>query len=70
MKTKILQILIPGVKWAGVISSGAAAFSTMLPPEWAFYGLLISNVASASKDTLLRVGDKLDDGKINKSFKA
>lgn len=69
MKTKILQIIIPTVKWSGIIAASAATFAGVLPIEWAFYGLLIGQVASATKDSLLRVGDKLDDGKLNKSFK-
>lgn len=69
MKT-LLPILVPIVKWSGVAIGLIAQFSALLPAEFLAYGLLASAGASAIKDTALRIGDVIDDGKSNNSFKA
>lgn len=65
----LLPILVPLVKWSGFVVAAIAQFSAFLPPEFLAYGLLISTGASAVKDTALKIGDQIDDGKINNSFK-
>tara|TARA_R110000772_G_scaffold238533_1_gene350513 strand:+ start:1807 stop:2016 length:210 start_codon:yes stop_codon:yes gene_type:complete len=69
MKT-LLPILVPIIKWSGVVVAVVAQFSALLPPEFLAYGLLASAGASALKDTALKIGDVIDDGKSNNSFKA
>ncbi len=71
MKTKILLWLAFLVKIASLIT-GLAAFPQMhlLPAEWMAYATLTFAAASVLKDTANRIGDLLDDGKVNQSFKA
>ncbi len=70
MKTKLLLWLTYLVKIASLIT-GLAAFPQlqMLPPEWMAYATLAFAAASVLKDTANRIGDLLDDGKVNQSFK-
>lgn len=63
-KTSILKNVTLIGKIAGIISGlGAIPF---IPEQ---YGLLIFLIASVIKDVVNRIGDYLDDGVENKSFK-
>lgn len=63
-KTSVLKNVTLIGKIAGIVSGlGAVPF---IPEQ---YGLLIFLVASVIKDVVNRVGDYLDDGVENKSFK-
>ena len=66
---KLLPILIPLIKWSGVVVAAVAQFSIFLPADFVIHGVLVSTIASALKDTALKIGDRIDDGKPNKSFK-
>ena len=66
---KLLPVLIPLVKWSGVVVAAVAQFSIFLPSNFVIHGVLVSTIASALKDTALRIGDRIDDGKPNKSFR-
>ena len=66
---KLLPILIPLIKWSGVAVAAVAQFSMFLPANFVIYGVLASTAASAIKDTALKIGDVIDDGKSNNSFK-
>lgn len=64
-KTKILKVLSYIGKLAGlVVGLNAIPF---VKPE---YGVVIFAAASLLKDTVNRVGDLLDDGQQNESFKS
>ena len=65
---KTLQIIIPLVKWLGLVSAAAAQFSPVLGEKYAFAGLMVVAVASTLKDSLIKIGDVIDDGKSNNSF--
>lgn len=65
---KLLPVLIPLVKWSGVVVAAVAQFSIFLPTSFVIYGVLVSTAASAIKDTALKIGDVIDDGKANNSF--
>ena len=65
MKTKLLRILALVGKIVGFV--GALNVIPFVPQEW---GIVIFAGASVLKDTVNRVGDLLDDGVENKSFRA
>ena len=70
MKTKLLLWLALVVKIASAVA-GLAAFPELhlLPPKYMAYAVLAFGAASILKDTANRIGDLLDDGKLNGSFK-
>mgnify|MGYP000393808776 FL=1 len=71
MKTKILLWLSLIVKAVSVITGlSALPQLALLPPEWMAYAGFAFAAASVIKDVCNRIGDLLDDGKLNQSFKA
>lgn len=65
MKEKTLRIITTVVKGVGAVSAfGAIPF---IPASW---GVVIFMIASGAKDVCLIVGDYIDDGVKNDSFKA
>ena len=64
MKTKILKWITLIVKGFAVVS-GLGAIPFVSPEK----GMVVFMIASFGKDTLTRLGDFLDDGKENQSFK-
>jgi hypothetical protein len=71
MKIKALQWLSLVVKFASLVTGLAAVPQLhMLPPEWMGYATLAFAGASVLKDSANRIGDLLDDGKANNSFKS
>jgi len=69
MKAKTIHYCSLIVKAAGVLT-GAAAYVSLLPPQWGAAAVLIFGLASIGKDAAIATGDLLDDGKRNGSFKA
>ena len=69
MKSKLLPLYIPLIKWAGVITALVAKVSALIPESYVFYGVLTTAIASSLKDTLIKIGDVLDDGEANQSCK-
>lgn len=64
MKEKTLRILTSIGKWLGAITAmGAIPF---IPQSW---GVIIFMVVSGAKEVSLIVGDYIDDGQRNNSFK-
>lgn len=70
MNTKIIRGIAAVIK---VLSAIAAIGSTpavhLLPEKYMVIALLVLGITSASKDFLITLGDWLDDGKKNGSFK-
>jgi len=64
----VLKWLALVVKGLSVVA-GLAAYADALPPKWAGIAVLAFGFASILKDAVNRVGDLLDDGTINNSFK-
>ena len=64
MKTKVLKWITLVVKGIGLVS-GLGAIPFIAPEK----GVLVFLGASFVKDSLTRLGDILDDGKENQSFK-
>lgn len=71
MIKKILLWLALVVKFTSIIA-GLSALPAIhfLPPSWMAYATLAFGIASVVKDASNRLGDLLDDGVINQSFKA
>lgn len=70
MIKKLLLWLALAVKLLSVISfAGSLPALALLPAQYMAYATLAFGVASVLKDTCNRLGDLLDDGKINQSFK-
>ena len=70
MTTKLLLWLSLAVKLLSVISfAGSLPALALLPAQYMAYATLAFGIASVLKDTCNRLGDLLDDGKINQSFK-
>ena len=69
MNAKTIKIISVAGKVAGLVAGGAA-YADKLPEKWAAVGIIVFGVSSVLKDTVNRIGDILDDGKENGSFKA
>lgn len=67
MKTSIRILALVG-KFAGIVA-GLGAYADALPPKYASIGILVFGISSVLKDSVNRLGDLLDDGKANDSFK-
>ena len=68
---KLLLWLSLAVKALSVVTmAGSLPIVAMLPEKFLAYALLAFGVASLLKDFCNRLGDLLDDGKINQSFKS
>lgn len=63
-----LQLLTTAAKILAVIS-GASAYADMIPPKFAIPAAIVFAAASTLKDLVRTVGDLLDDGQRNNSFK-
>jgi hypothetical protein len=50
------------------VATTICGYSEMIPPKFAFVGVIIMIVSSTLKDTIAYLGDFWDDGKINQSF--
>ena len=51
------------------VASGGAAYFGWLPEKYLVVAGLVFASASTAKDLLVKVGDYMDDGQINNSFK-
>lgn len=70
MKTKILLWLSLVIKVASFLTGLAAIPAiSMIPPQFMSYALVVFAGASIVKDTSNRIGDLLDDGILNGSWK-
>lgn len=70
MKTNILRILTAVAAAASTVAAvDLATVAQILPPHWAGYIFAASAVTLAVKEVAVAVGDTLDDGKRNGSFK-
>lgn len=67
-KQDILKWLSLAGKGLSVVA-GLAAYANFIPPKWAPLAVLAFGVSSILKDTVNRIGDFLDDGQANQSFK-
>ena len=70
MTSKILLWLSLIIKVASAVAGlSALPQLALLPPEWMGYATAAFAIASVLKDICNRIGDLLDDGKLNQSFK-
>jgi len=67
-KEAIIKYLSLAAKAASLLV-GAAAYSDLIPAKYAPLAVIIFGLASVAKDTINRIGDFLDDGVSNGSFK-
>jgi len=71
MTTKLLLWLSLAIKLLSVVSfAGSLPALALLPAEYMAFATLAFGLASILKDTCNRLGDLLDDGQLNQSFKA
>ena len=68
MNTKYLKVVTTLVKVASVVA-GLSAYSDLIPAKYAGVAVIAFGLASILKDMFVKVGDLLDDGKANDSFK-
>jgi len=66
--SKAIKVISIVGKLAGLIAGGAA-YADKIPEKYAAVGILVFGISSVLKDAVNRVGDLLDDGKENNSFK-
>jgi hypothetical protein len=63
------------LKWTTLVgkvltlASGLAIYADKLPAEWAPVLVIVFGAFSILKDLVNRIGDLVDDGKLNQSFK-
>lgn len=62
-----MKKIITIIKWLGVVTE-LSTYLSFLPESFQGWGIIAFAVVSALKDTLYKIGDKLDDGKLNKSL--
>ncbi len=63
-QTKTLTVL---GKIAGIVTT-ICSYSEMIPPKFAWIGVIIAILSSTIKDVMAFLGDWWDDGVINKSY--
>jgi hypothetical protein len=68
MNSTALKFITIGLKVVSVLA-GLAAYGDMIPAKFAGIAALVFGVASIAKDAFTKLGDLLDDGKDNSSFK-
>ena len=66
---KALKFLSLAGKLVGLLA-GLGSYAEALPPKWAPIGAILFGASSILKDAINRLGDLLDDGKVNQSFTA
>lgn len=67
-----MQNTLKVLSWIGKVAglvAGCAAYANMIPAKYAGLGVIVFGLASILKDTVNRIGDFLDDGQYNQSFK-
>lgn len=67
MSEKQIKVLSLIGKVSGLLTAGAAKIE-MIPDKYAWAGVIIALLASATKDAVMWLGDLWDDGKLNKSY--
>jgi len=68
MSSKTVSILSMICKGLALLS-GLAAYQQYIPQQYGKYAVIAFLVISFSKDCIRSIGDKLDDGVSNNSFK-
>lgn len=69
MKAKAIRSIAAIVKWLSLITSfSALPVVELLPPQYSAYITFAFILTSTVKDSLISMGDAIDDGKRNNSF--
>jgi len=68
MNSTVLKVITIALKVASILG-GLAAYNDLIPAKFQAVALIVFAVASTSKDFFLKLGDVLDDGQSNNSFK-
>lgn len=68
MNSKALKVTTIVVKVLSLLT-GLAAYSDIIPAKFAPVAVIVFGVASTFKDAFTKLGDLLDDGQANGSFK-
>lgn len=65
---KALKIISLVAKIFSIIG-GLTAYAGMIPEKWGHIAILVFGIASVLHHTVVQIGDLIDDGKDNDSFK-
>lgn len=63
------------LKWIGIVvkvlslAVGLSSYTNLIPAKWLPVAVIVFGVASVLKDAAIHLGDLLDDGVQNNSFK-
>lgn len=68
MNSTALKVITISLKVASIIA-GLVAYNDIIPAKFAAIATVVFAVASTAKDALTKLGDLLDDGQANQSFK-
>lgn len=68
MNSTVLKVITVGLKIASILT-GLASYVDVIPAKFAPIAVLVFAIASVAKDTFTKLGDLLDDGQANQSFK-
>lgn len=68
MKDKTIRILSSVTKFAS-LGAGLTAYADVIPHKYLPVAMLAFGIASTVKEFAMSLGDQLDDGKKNGSFK-
>lgn len=68
MNSTALKVLSIALKVASIIT-GLAAYNDLIPAKFQAIAVIVFAVASVGKDAFTKLGDLLDDGVKNDSFK-
>jgi hypothetical protein len=68
MNSTALKVITISLKVVSILT-GLAAYNDLIPAKYAPIAVVVFAVASVAKDSLTKLGDLLDDGQANQSFK-
>lgn len=68
MNSTVLKVVTVSVKLMSILTA-ASAYADLIPAKWLPIAGIVFAVASTFKDAFTKLGDLLDDGKENNSFK-
>lgn len=68
MNSTTLKVITIALKVASIVT-GLAAYNDLVPAKYAAVAAIVFAVASVAKDALTKLGDLLDDGEANQSYK-
>lgn len=68
MNSTALKVITIALKVSSILT-GLAAYNDLIPAKFSAVAVLVFGIASVAKDSLTKLGDLLDDGQQNNSYR-